>query len=368
MLALRDWFLDPTSGFTYSLTPGRGPSGDPVVDFLDHRTGYCQQFAATMAVMVRALGIPARVATGFVPGTEQEDGSLLVTAHDAHAWVEVPFAGVGWLAFDPTPPGARGASDAGAEGAQGAEGEGAEAGEPDQGEESPGTDQHGADAAAPGADGQVDDLGPGAPGQPDSLGEGGEPGPVPTRGRWRLVLGTAGAALLLMAFAPRVVRGLVRGHRLSSRSLSRPGAASRVWDELEDLALDHGVALDQPPLRPGRVAPTLRSRAEHLARAARLDPRAQERLAELGGGVEREWFGHGAASDVSGGARESAAEREARLAGQRARWRTLVLEVRSGLALHRTRSVVARWWPISLLHHTGSGRREPDGSQGGSGR
>jgi hypothetical protein len=52
--------------------------------------------------MLRLLGIPARVAAGFVPGHYQ-DGTWTVTDHDAHTWVEVWFPRYGWLAFDPTP-------------------------------------------------------------------------------------------------------------------------------------------------------------------------------------------------------------------------------------------------------------------------
>jgi hypothetical protein len=59
-----------------------------------------------MALMLRLLGIPARVAAGFVPG-HYENGTWTVTDHDAHTWVEVWFRGYGWLAFDPTPGRAR---------------------------------------------------------------------------------------------------------------------------------------------------------------------------------------------------------------------------------------------------------------------
>jgi hypothetical protein len=55
-----------------------------------------------MAVMLRMLGIPARVAVGFTSG-RLDDGRWVVTDHEAHAWVEVWFAGQGWVAFDPTP-------------------------------------------------------------------------------------------------------------------------------------------------------------------------------------------------------------------------------------------------------------------------
>jgi len=68
------------------------------------RAGYCQYFAGAMALMLRYLGVPARVVVGFSNGTFDARRSVwTVTDHDAHAWVEAWFAGYGWLPFDPTP-------------------------------------------------------------------------------------------------------------------------------------------------------------------------------------------------------------------------------------------------------------------------
>ena len=55
-----------------------------------------------MAVMVRAAGVPARVALGYVPGTASTNGTRAITTDDAHAWVEVYFSDLGWVPFDPT--------------------------------------------------------------------------------------------------------------------------------------------------------------------------------------------------------------------------------------------------------------------------
>lgn len=102
VVALEAWFRS-TGGFTYSLQPGATPGLPPLVGFVvDTKTGYCQQFAGAMAVMLRLLGIPSRVAAGFLPGRYQDD-FWQVTDHDAHTWVEVWFPGFGWLPFDPTP-------------------------------------------------------------------------------------------------------------------------------------------------------------------------------------------------------------------------------------------------------------------------
>lgn len=101
-LTIERW-LRSDGGFGYDEHPPAPVAQPPLVDFLQRsKLGYCQQFAGTMALMLRYLGIPARVAVGFTSGTWQ-NGEWTVTDHDAHAWVEAWFAGYGWLTFDPTP-------------------------------------------------------------------------------------------------------------------------------------------------------------------------------------------------------------------------------------------------------------------------
>ena len=77
----------------------------PLPAFLSvDRAGYCQQFSGTMALMLRMLGIPSRVSTGFAPGgRDPERNNFLVDDTDAHDWVEVFFPGIGWVTFEPTP-------------------------------------------------------------------------------------------------------------------------------------------------------------------------------------------------------------------------------------------------------------------------
>jgi transglutaminase-like putative cysteine protease len=82
------------------------PSADlPLNSFLfDEKRGYCQQFSGAMALMLRMVGIPARVVAGFSPGSFNRDtGEFRVRDLDAHSWVEVYFTGIGWVPFDPTP-------------------------------------------------------------------------------------------------------------------------------------------------------------------------------------------------------------------------------------------------------------------------
>ncbi len=91
--------------YRYSLDVGTTFPASPVEEFLfTRRSGYCEHYATAMVVMLRALGIPARLVTGFLPGEWNDFGSYFtVRQRDAHAWVEVFFPRSGWLTFDPTP-------------------------------------------------------------------------------------------------------------------------------------------------------------------------------------------------------------------------------------------------------------------------
>lgn len=91
--------------FAYTLSPPPIEPSDPVGSFLFvTKKGYCAYFAAAMAVMLRTLGIPARIVNGFHTGTYNRlGGDFIVRARDAHSWVEVYFPGYGWVPFDPTP-------------------------------------------------------------------------------------------------------------------------------------------------------------------------------------------------------------------------------------------------------------------------
>ena len=92
--------------YRYSLQLPPVPAGrDPVDWFLfDVKTGYCEQFATAETLMLRSLGIPARLATGYSTGEyDPVLDQAVVREKDAHAWVEVWFANHGWVPVDPTP-------------------------------------------------------------------------------------------------------------------------------------------------------------------------------------------------------------------------------------------------------------------------
>jgi len=95
-------YLSIANGFSYNQNPP--PSQYPLASFLVDKIGYCQQFAGTMALLLRMGGVPARVATGFTTGTyDSATKRWLVSDLDAHAWVEAWFPHYGWVTFDPTP-------------------------------------------------------------------------------------------------------------------------------------------------------------------------------------------------------------------------------------------------------------------------
>jgi transglutaminase-like putative cysteine protease len=96
--------------YGYTLELLSAPVPDPLANFLFvRRKGHCEYFASAMAVMLRTLGIPSRVITGFQSGVLNPiTGWQVVRASDAHSWVEAWIGGRGWTTFDPTPADPRG--------------------------------------------------------------------------------------------------------------------------------------------------------------------------------------------------------------------------------------------------------------------
>ncbi|HLL12773.1 MAG TPA: transglutaminaseTgpA domain-containing protein [Rubrivivax sp.] len=90
-------------GYTYTLEPGAYDQ-DAIDEFwLDRKLGFCEHFASAFVVVMRALGVPARIVTGY-QGTDPEpqDGYWIVRQRNAHAWAEIWQAGIGWIRVDPT--------------------------------------------------------------------------------------------------------------------------------------------------------------------------------------------------------------------------------------------------------------------------
>jgi transglutaminase-like putative cysteine protease len=100
---LEGWLRE---SFGYTTELPKQEVDDPIADFLFRRKkGHCEYFASALAVMLRSIGIPARVITGFQSGVYNPvSGWYLIRASDAHSWVEAWLAGKGWTTLDPTPP------------------------------------------------------------------------------------------------------------------------------------------------------------------------------------------------------------------------------------------------------------------------
>ncbi len=115
-IAIQNHLRNPAN-FQYTLSPPPVPNTSiwPVVYFLtvSHR-GYCQYFASAMGSMLRSLGIPTRLVSGYGPGTTRAQSGRAgqreqtVSTSDAHSWVEAYFPGYGWIPFEPTPASAQG--------------------------------------------------------------------------------------------------------------------------------------------------------------------------------------------------------------------------------------------------------------------
>ena len=335
---LQQWFVRP-GNFTYSLDAPSPRNVGALRDFLfTSRTGYCEQFAASMALLARIVGIPARVGMGYTAGTRQSDGSWVVKTKDTHAWPELYFSGIGWLRFEPTPSGGGGQGSATV---------------PDYTAPQllPGAPAGGSTNRLP-STGQTPDgrstAGPGtAPRhRPDPLDRNGAAGAFPTPdhggppiGRLLLLLAVvlllaipaalhalarvhrwAGSASnadvayageLRGAAVPVTLRRLARGHW--ARPASDAGVAHAAWDELRITAVDFGLPW-QPgdsPRAAGRRLTEARSlgeptadalarlvRAEELARYApapgpatglRDDARAVRAAIAAGAGHRRRW-------------------------------------------------------------------------------
>ena len=91
--------------YPYSLDVTPPPPDRDVVDYFlfDLKTGYCDYYATSMVVLARAVGLPARLVIGYANGIyNPTSAEYVIREADAHSWVEIYFAGVGWVEFEPT--------------------------------------------------------------------------------------------------------------------------------------------------------------------------------------------------------------------------------------------------------------------------
>ena len=221
-VALQNWFRS-TGGFTYSLdtaTAGNGYAA--LTEFLTEgpggRVGYCEQFASAMAVMARILGIPARVAVGFLSPEPDGSNTWVYSSHDMHTWPELYFQGSGWVRFEPTP----------ADRATGVPSYTVRGLPDDQGPSDPAATQSSAGVSGP-SNRATQTADPGAEDTQDQQSD--------TGIAWGPVIG-GGAGLLVVVsvlLLPRLLRRRRRDRRLAV------AGPEEIWAELRDTATDLGV-------------------------------------------------------------------------------------------------------------------------------
>lgn len=265
-LAIQAWLRT----FQYSeKTPveeGYDGTGMDVLDtFLAKRSGYCVHFAAAMAVMARVVGIPSRIAVGFAPGhptgqtvsipSSDALPEYQVDGRDAHAWPELYFQGLGWVPFEPTP--SRGVLPSYAS-----------------------TDSSGAGGST-----NLDNLNDGLRAGPNdtqaSPAPSHTPSAVPGSGESTPWIPALLAALGVLAAAivvalPAAIRAAQRRRRLN-RGLRG------IWEELEAVGLDHGLAPEP--------ADTPRTYANRLGAWGADDGGLHRALDTLTTAYERQEFG-----------------------------------------------------------------------------
>ena len=313
--ALNGYFTDGTNGFTYALSTVQGNSGSVLVDFLEKKQGYCEQYAAAMAIMLRVADIPSRVVIGYTSGRRQEDGTWSVTTNDAHAWVEGYFHDVGWVFFDPTPL-SDGRTLAPPYAPRPAE------------SPTPSSSVSGGAGASSGATRTVAPDG-GLEEAPQS-GGGSDSALVTPR---RALLGGGVLAVLLLALTPAAVRLSTRRRRLrAAGGTDAAGAARAAWDEVIGTVTDFGVAVPQTE--------TPRGLARRIGSDVSLDPGATAGLRLVALAEERARYAPRAGVDGDLPGAVQAVRRGLRAgAGRQRRWRAVLLPpstvraARSGSAL-----------------------------------
>jgi len=263
--SLQDWFRTG-GGFEYTLEPGPADGLDAIETFLtDDRRGYCEQFAASMALMARSVGIPSRVAVGFLRPELRADGGWEFQGLDMHAWPELYFEGIGWVLFEPTPAARSGAA-------------------PDRGSAT------GDDATSPTTRRPQDTRtlpreSVAVP--PSDAGSTGGDGAGSTSQRLRLLGGLVLLAAVIV-LAPRTARAARRARRWRRAGAGGESVPEVAWRELGDSSVDLGIRVDPRS--------TLRTSGRALRSRVDDEPAAVAALNRLVIGVERARFAPGASA------------------------------------------------------------------------
>ncbi|AQZ64819.1 FIG001454: Transglutaminase-like enzymes, putative cysteine proteases [[Actinomadura] parvosata subsp. kistnae] len=286
-LKLQEFFTKP-GNFQYDLRT-QGHSSSALRDFLIRdRVGYCEQFAASMAVLARQVGIPSRVAIGYTGGVQVGE-RWEVGTNDSHSWPELYFEGVGWLPFEPTPSGAAGQGSARV---------------PVYAQPRPVETTGTSSTPTPGASSSAADE-PQSPTARRNIRELDREGTVatgtlPPDDSMPLIakIGIGLAALLLLLLIPAAARLVTRSRRvrslgwkvsepsdeLTARMVSGRGrlTVAAAWAELDDVLYDYGMARE--------TSETPRALARRLTQQYELDAESAAALSAIASAVERVLF------------------------------------------------------------------------------
>ncbi|WP_217210082.1 DUF3488 and transglutaminase-like domain-containing protein [Streptomyces sp. AC550_RSS872] len=261
-----------TGGFQYDTNVKVGSGRQAIARFLKDKQGFCVHFSFAMAAMARSLGIPARVAVGFAPGTAQSASVVSVGLRDAHAWPELYFEGVGWTRFEPTP--TRGSIPAYTQ----SDTPGSTLPDVTRPTQSAGTGPSASPSTSESCAGRNPQLcaseSPAAAPATDGDGP-----------KWYLVVpawALGGAAALLIPLAPMLWRQRTRAKRLGAHGRTQADVSLHtlaVWRELTDTAWDFGIAPDD--------SQTPRKTAARIVRLGHLDPAAAASVHRVADAVEQ---------------------------------------------------------------------------------
>jgi transglutaminase-like putative cysteine protease len=324
--ALQQWFRKD-GGFRYNLQADEGNGTDDLVRFLTPgdggRVGYCEQFAAAMAIMARTLGIPSRVAVGFFQPEQVGEDTFVYSAYDLHAWPELFFPGSGWVRFEPTPPSRPGSPQAPTYTTENV----TDVNDP------PVSGLEPSDDVANPRDSESASAAPDKAKEEQQAQEAGTPFP------WAPVLGVLAGVLVVagLVLLPRTVRRARRRRRL----VAEPEVA---WAEVRDTAVDLQV--------PWRAARSPRETRDHLAhylghpltdrtperpaRGPEVSPAAAAALDRLAHALELSRYARDGGLSARGSDDALVADLQT------------VLDALAGGAPRRARRAAA-WWPRSVL-------------------
>ncbi|AQS70020.1 DUF3488 and transglutaminase-like domain-containing protein [Streptomyces pactum] len=260
-------------GFEYDTQVKVGSGSQAIARFLEDKQGFCVHFSFAMAAMARSLGIPARVAVGFAPGSPQADGSVSVGLRDAHAWPEVYFEGVGWTRFEPTP--TRGSTPSYTV----TETPGSSVPDPALPPRNPQAEPSAAPSTSESCTAQDKKLDACADESAAAVPVTGGDGP-----KWYVVPAWAlgGLAVLLIPLAPMLWRLRTRSVRLGAHGRGEADAGPHtlaVWQELTDTAWDFGILPEE--------SQTPRRAAARIVRLGQLDATAAAAVHRVADAVEQ---------------------------------------------------------------------------------